>query len=94
MLWRATADGEIATFDIWLRNTVESTSAIFNLYVDGVPVFTGGDRPTIAPGATHVQKTVVGFAVELGQLVSVVVEECPAAGIPSPVEVNAQVVVS
>lgn len=94
MLWRATCTGEIDTFDVWLRQTVETTSAIFNLYVDGDAVFAGGARPTIAPGSTHVQKTGVGFAVELGQLVEVTVEQCPAAGIPSPVEANARVIVS
>lgn len=91
--WRATTTGEISTFDIYLRTAVDGT-ATFNLYLDGVQVWSGGSRPSITAGNTHVQKTGIGQAVTLGQLVEVRVEVCPALGIPSPIDAIARVVVS
>lgn len=91
--YRATATGEIDTFDIYLRTSVDGT-ATFNIYLDGVAVWAGGSRPSITSGNTHVQKTGIGQAVTLGQLVEIAVEVCPASGIPSPIDSIARVVVS
>jgi hypothetical protein len=92
--YRATMTGEIDVFEIFLRSAIEGTSAVFNVYVNAVPIWTGGSRPTIAAGQTTVSKTGIGFAVTRGQLVEVKAETVPAAGIPSPIDTNALVVVS
>lgn len=93
--YKATCTGEIFTFDIWLNSANSSvTSAIFNIEVNGTPVFAGGDRPTIATGESHVQKTGVEYAVTIGDDIEITIEQCPAEGVSVPIDTNARVVVS
>ena len=93
--YKATCDGEIDTLDIGLGSVNSSaTSAIFNLEINGSPVFAGGARPTITTGQDHVQKTSVGAAVELWDDIEITIEQVPAEGVSGTVDTNARVVVS
>lgn len=92
--YKATCAGEIDTFDIWLNSAnASATSAIFNLKINGIAVFAGVARPTFTTGLSHVQKTSVGYAVELGDDVEITVEQCPLEGISGSMDTLARVVV-
>lgn len=93
--YKCTTTGEIFTVDIWMNGTNSSaTSVIFNVEVNGNPVFAGGDRPTIATGEGHVQKASVSEAVEIGDDIEITVEQCPPEGISVPIDTLVRVVVS
>lgn len=92
---RVIATGPIDTFDLWIPSpNASATSIIFNFYVEGVPVWSGGSRPTIALGSNHVQKTDVDFDVVTGEQWELHVEQIPAGGVEVPIDMLAQIIVS
>lgn len=93
--YKATATGEISTVDIWINGPNSSaTSIIFNVKINGDAVFAGGDRPTIATGQSHVQKSGAEEAVTLGDDVQITIEQVPAEGVSVPIDTNIRVLVS
>jgi hypothetical protein len=93
--YKATVTGEFSTVDIWINGANSSaTSIIFNVEINGDAVFSGGDRPTIATGASHVQKTNVGEAVTLGDDIEITIEQVPTEGVGVPIDSIIRVLVS
>jgi len=93
--YKATATGEISTVDMWINGTNSSaTSIIFNVEINGDAVFSEGDRPTIATGESHVQKTGVGEPIEIGDNVEITIEQIPSVGVSVPIDSNIRVLVS
>lgn len=92
--YRILADGTLDTFDVWLpAANASATSVIFNMKVNGVSVWAGPARPAIAAGQSHASKTDIGLEVEKGQLVEILVEQLPTAGVAGPIDTIANVVV-
>ena len=90
---RVIATGAINTFDIWIPSPNPSATTIrWNFYVEGVPVWSGVNRPGMATGINHVQKADVDFAVTIGQKWELHVEGLPAGGVEVPVDMLARIV--
>jgi hypothetical protein len=62
-------EGEIQRLDIWLSLPI-SGEATFNVLLNGVPLFSGINRPQIIAGGTHVAKTGLSIAVALGDTIT------------------------
>lgn len=91
--WRMEGPGagtvsKIQSFDLWLPgNLAGATSAIFNMRVNGVNVWAGGARPTIASGSSHVRKSAIDLDATFGVMVEIYAEQIPAAGLDVPIDV-------
>lgn len=72
-----------------------STAIVFNVKVDGEPIWAGGARPSIAPGASRATKTDVAVSlVRAVSLIEIVVESVPSIGVPAPITSMLDAVVS
>lgn len=91
---RATAAGELDTVDIWLpNNNTSATSIIFNLHKNSSPLWAGASRLIIPTGQSHIQKTDIGEAVVIGDLIVLAVEQCPDEGISTPIDFLGRIIV-
>lgn len=73
-------DSDIVTIIIWA--TVNFQTAIFNVRVNGSPLFAGGSRPEIlAGGDAFVEVTGLSEAVLRGDLITIDIEDSPQGGV-------------
>lgn len=65
-----TVPGTIDRVDVWNAAEGNPGTIVFNLYKNGVAVWSGSDRPTLTPGLQHVAKTGLAVAVAQGDELS------------------------
>jgi hypothetical protein len=93
--YHALATGKFSVFDGILKSpNAGSTAIIFNVKLDGEPCWSGGARPSIAPGQSRASKT--GFEFDVTRavtLVEIVIEQVPSIGVVPPISTICDVVV-
>lgn len=82
---RAPVTGTIRRVDVWLASNLSIGTAVFNVYQNGTPLWTGGSRPSIASGSLVVSKTELSFAAVSGDILTLDLESIGQAGPLSPI---------
>jgi hypothetical protein len=80
----STVDGDITEIEIFCPGVVLGTT-IYNVRVNGVALFAGGSRPTLAAGSSSVTKTGLSVAVVVGDLIRLDVDSLGPLGMASPI---------